>query len=143
MSGTLENMIDAFLSSSKQIKQTTFTQILKISETISTEDKSGRFICKLLFKTLDSMKLQSAAMDTVVFSICLGWLDILTIGHISANTKFEKNAIVLSETTIYASPSADDVKQMLFQAADYLCRYLNMGSFEGPSGAQIEVVMRL
>jgi hypothetical protein len=56
MSGTLENLIDAFLASSKQIKQTTFTQILKISETISNDDKSGQFICKLLFKTLDTMK---------------------------------------------------------------------------------------
>jgi len=57
MSGALEELIDAFLSSSMQIKQSTFTQILKISETISNEDKSGRFICKLLFKTLNSMKL--------------------------------------------------------------------------------------
>ena len=89
------------------------------------------------------MKHQTSQTDNVVFSICQGWLDILTVGHISANTKFDKNAIVLDDKTIYASPDADDLIHMLFQAADYLTRYLNQGSFEGPSGAKVDVVMRL
>ena len=71
------------------------------------------------------MKLQTQPEDTVVFSICLGWLDILTIGHISANTKSEKSAIVLSETSITSALLAQDVLQMLCQVADYLNRYLN------------------
>ena len=89
------------------------------------------------------MKLQTKPEDTVVFSICLGWLDILTIGHISANTKSEKSAIVLSDTSITSALLAQDVLQMLCQVADYLNRYLNQGSFEGPSGAKIDVVMKL
>lgn len=106
--------------------QSTFTQILKISETISKEDKSGRFICKLLCKTLNSTKAKNlASEDSVVFSICMGWLDILTIGHISANTKSEMSAITLHESNIASTINADDVSQILYQAADYLNRYLN------------------
>ena len=144
MSGALEELIDAFLSSSMQIKQSTFTQILKISETISNDDKSGRFICKLLFKTLNSLKVENlASEDQVVFSICMGWLDIMTVGHISANTKSDKSSIVLHDSTIVSTIDTQDVLQMLLQAADYLNRYLNQGSFEGASGAKTDVVKRL
>jgi len=77
---------------------------LKISETISNEDKSGRFICKLLFKTLNSIKSKNlASEDSVVFSICMGWLDILTVGHISANTKSEKSNITFRDSTVAAT----------------------------------------
>jgi len=89
------------------------------------------------------MKVQIQQEDSVVFSICLGWLDIMTVGHISANTKSEKWQIVLSDTTIVSNLESQDVLQMLLQAADYLSRYLNQGNFEGPSGAKIEVVLRL
>ena len=120
MSGAVESMIDVFLASSQKIKQTTFTQILKISETISNDDKSGQFICKLLFKTLDLSKKQTIPQDSVVFSICMGWLDILTVGHVSANTKSEKSNVVLNESTITSSLLPKDVLEMFAQAADYL-----------------------
>ena len=89
------------------------------------------------------MKHQVSQTETVVFSICQGWVDILTVGHISANTKYDKNANVLDDKTIYASLDVAELKLMLFHAADYLNRYLNQGSFEGPSGARIDVIMRL
>ena len=50
--GVLEEMIRAFLQSSEEIKQTTFIQILRISEKIAMKDKSGKSICNLLFMTL-------------------------------------------------------------------------------------------
>lgn len=50
---------------------------------------------------------------------------------------------MLDDKTIYASPDVDELKNMFFQAADYLDRYLNQGSFEGPSGAKIDLIMRL
>jgi hypothetical protein len=67
----------------------------------------------------------------------------LTIGHISANTKSEKAETRLSETTIYSSLEAEDVLALLLQASDFLNRYLNIGNFEGASGANITVIMRL
>jgi hypothetical protein len=83
-------MIEAFLGSNYMVQQTTFTQILRISESIASNDKNGRFVCKLLFNTLDSVKNKKYATkqaEQVVVSICQGWLDILTLGHIGANTK--------------------------------------------------------
>lgn len=55
----LEEMIQAFLHSSEEIQQTTFMQILKISEKIAQEDKHGRFLCNLLFTTLDKIDANS------------------------------------------------------------------------------------
>ena len=75
--------------------------------------------------------------------MCQGWLDILTIGHISANTKSEKAETRLSDTTIYSYLEAEDVLVLLVQASDYLIRYLNIGNFEGASGANTTVIMRL
>ena len=65
----LEMMIDAFLNSEDKIQQTTYTQILRISESIARSDKNGRFLCRLLFKTLDSIKTGKAS-DSVVIGIC-------------------------------------------------------------------------
>jgi hypothetical protein len=67
----------------------------------------------------------------------------LTIGHISANTKSEKAETRLSDTTIYSYLEAEDVLVLLVQASDYLIRYLNIGNFEGASGANTTVIMRL
>lgn len=47
-------MIEAFLKSSEEIKQTTFVKILSISEKIAAEDKNGKLICNLLFTTLNN-----------------------------------------------------------------------------------------
>lgn len=52
----LEALIDAFLASNNKIQQTTFTQLLRISETIASNDKNGLFLCKLIFKILNSIK---------------------------------------------------------------------------------------
>jgi hypothetical protein len=48
-----------------------------------------------------------------VISICQGWLDILAIGHISANSKSDKAEVRLDETTIYSTLEAEDIKEML------------------------------
>jgi len=80
----LEQMIQAFLNSSEQIQQTTFSQILKVSEMISVDDRNGAFLCNLLLTTLASIK-GTKKNSSVIFAICQGWLDILIGGHCSAN----------------------------------------------------------
>ena len=51
-------------------------QILKISEKIVQEDNQGRFLCNLLFTTLE--KIDCEQKDSQIsFAICQGWLDIL------------------------------------------------------------------
>lgn len=99
----LEDMIDAFLRSDKNTQQSTYTQILRISEQIATTDSNGRFLCKLLNQTLAT---NVKSDDLVIIGICQGWLDILTIGHISSNTKSPKAEYRLGESTIYATLEA-------------------------------------
>ena len=70
-------------------------------------------------------------------------MDILTIGHIGSNTKSDKANVLLAADTIYASLEAEDIKDVIQQASDYLSTYLNQGNFEGSSGAHGIVVMRL
>jgi len=76
-------------------------------------------------------------------SICQGWLDILTIGHISANTKSPMAENRLQASSVYATLEAEDVMEIMKQAAEYMTKHLNQGNFEGASGANIMTVMRM
>jgi hypothetical protein len=118
----LEKIIDVFLSSSNAIQQTTFTQILKICQAIATTDRNGRFLCKQILKTMSSMR-QRAQVDIetekVVIGCIQGWLDILVVGHVSANSKS-----FLADTRftdkIYCTVEADDLLELLIEAGHYL-----------------------
>ena len=68
--GVLEDMIQAFLRSSEEIKQTTFIQILRISEKIAMKDKNGKSICNLLFMTLNMTDWSTENHNNVTFLIC-------------------------------------------------------------------------
>lgn len=92
-----EQMIQAFLLSDDEIQNNTVPQILAISEMIAADDKfgksSGKFICNLLFTTLDNLK-QSESSFKIVYTLCKGWLDLLITGQDSAsrNSTLENNA---------------------------------------------------
>lgn len=55
-SNVLDSMINTFLSSSEKIMQTTYTQILRISESIAENNKDGAFLLKILFNTMKIMQ---------------------------------------------------------------------------------------
>jgi hypothetical protein len=136
----LEEMIQAFLHSSEEIQQTTFMQILKISEKIAQEDKHGRFLCNLLFTTLD--KIDANSNDAQVsYAICQGWLDILI--HGSYKGQHAQSFYSSADIKISAKLDAEDVAQLFVHVSKFLVRFLNLGSFEGASGAKTLVVMRL
>ena len=78
--GVLEKMIQAFLKSTEEIKQTTFIQILTISEKIAMVDKNGKSICNLLFMTLKSTNWNTESPTNVTYLVCQGWFDILIHG---------------------------------------------------------------
>jgi hypothetical protein len=85
---------------------------LRISEQIASTNKQGKFLCRLLFKTLDSLssKQLTKTQEQVVTLICQGWLDILTLGHLAANSKSSKADERLNDSSIYALLEADDIK---------------------------------
>ena len=68
------------MRSSEDIKQTTFMQILRISEKIAMKDKSSKSVCKMLFMTLKTTDWNTDNHNNVTFLICQGWLDILIYG---------------------------------------------------------------
>jgi len=73
-------MIQAFLKSSEEIRQTTFMQLLTISQKIAMKEKNGTWICNLLFMTLKSTDWSSEDPTNVTYLVCQGWLDILMHG---------------------------------------------------------------
>jgi len=81
---------------------------------IAKDDKNGRFLCNLLFTTLDTLKsekhLSNTKSENIAFMVCQGWLDILIVGHCSANSKHEKiPEKPLAADQIYANLEASDV----------------------------------
>jgi hypothetical protein len=135
-------MINTFLSSSEKIMQTTYTQILRISESIAENNKDGAFLLKILFNTLKIMQgAQSKVFIQVCINICQGLLDILTIGHLSANTKSEKAEERLQESTIVMQIQQEEVGEILWWIGNILSKHLNQGNFEGASGANTMLVM--
>ena len=115
-------------------------QILKISEKIAQEDKHGRFLCNLLFTTLD--RIDSSSNDAQVsYAICQGWLDILI--HSSYKGQHSQSFYSSTDIKISAKLEAQDVAKLFVHVSKFLVRFLNLGSFEGASGAKTLVVMRL
>lgn len=99
-----------------------------------------------MFKTLDSVdvnKVRNHAANTVILNLCQGFLDLMAIGHLSANTKSPLAETRLAATTVYATLEAQDICEMLYHLATFLTVYLNQGNFEGASGANTLTVMRL
>ena len=74
-----DSLVTAFLSSSEEIQQITYPQILGITETIAKEPVHSNQICKfisgLLFTTIKNSV--GTTHEKVAFSICSGWIDIL------------------------------------------------------------------
>jgi hypothetical protein len=88
-----------------------------------------------LFTTLENVT--DNHHEKVGYSICQGWLDILISSSIARPPENEKNK------TVYAKMSADEVSIFLKKTSHYLIHYLNKGSFEGVTGSNIQMVMRL
>eukprot|EP00347_Sterkiella_histriomuscorum_P017580 403348792 len=134
-----DSLVNAFLISSEDIKQITFPQILAITETIAKQSVNSndisKFICNLLFLTLENVT--GNHHEKVGYSICQGWLDILITSSVARVGNYE------STNTVYAKLSNEELSVFMKKTAQYLINHLNKGSFEGVTGAQSHIVMRL
>jgi hypothetical protein len=76
----VDSLIRAFLKANEEIQQSTFAQILAISETIVKDKKhskdAGKLLSNLIFTTLTSVT-GNPNLETVGYSVCQGWLDIM------------------------------------------------------------------
>jgi hypothetical protein len=137
----VDTLIRAFLRASAEIQQSTFPQILAISETI-TKDKShskdaGKLLSNLVFTTLASAT-GNPGLEAVGYSVCQGWLDIMISSSVSRTPSIEGPS-----EAVHIRMDAAEVSSFLRKTAKFLRTHLNLGSFEGPTGAKKSVVMRL
>ena len=132
-------LVNAFLISTEEIKQITYPQILQITEIIATQsvhqNEISKFICNLLFITLENVTNNNH--EKVGYSICQGWLDILISSSTSRPPSFE------TAKTVHAKMSGEELSVYLRKTSQYLIQYLNKCSFEGPSGSNMQTMMRL
>jgi len=75
--------------------------------------------------------------EKVGYSICQGWLDILISSSIARPDNYEQSK------TVFAKMSKDEMSIFMKKSSNYLNQYLNKGSFEGVSGSNTEIMMRL
>ena len=114
---------------------------MAISETIA-KDKThqkdaGQLLSKLVFTTLDSV-IGNANLEAVGYSICQGWLDIMISSSVA-----RPHAVDKGDEKVDTRMSIAEVSSLFRKTTNFMRSHLNLGSFEGPTGAQKHVVMRL
>jgi len=108
-------------------------------------DKNGKSICNLLFMTLRSTDWATESPTNVTYLVCQGWFDILIYGVFQdlPTNKSIYNEGSQALQSIACKIDADDAAELLVQGANFLTTSLNMGNFEGVSGAKQHVVLKL
>ena len=99
------------------------------------KDKNGKSICNLLFMTLNMTDWSTENHNNVTFLICQGWLDILIHG-VFQDLPTNKSIFNDGIQNISCKLDVNDTAEMLVQASKFLKNCLNLGNFEGVSGAK-------
>ena len=123
----------AFLRATEEIQQSTFPSILAISETIA-KDKvhskdAGKLLSNLVFTTLGSVT-GNPRLETVGYSVCQGWLDIMISSSVSRAPASDG-----SSEAVHTRMDAAEASLLLRKTTKFLRAHLSLGSFEGPTGA--------
>lgn len=74
------------------------------------------------------------AMQTVSFALCQGWLDLLLIGKLARNTSTDEPNDSLPKS-VHVKINPNDCCDLLNRTCLFLREHLNLGSFEGSTGA--------
>jgi hypothetical protein len=90
-----------------------------------------------VFTTLGCV-VGNPGLEPIGFSICQGWLDIMVSSSV-ARPLLAEGAV----EKVHARMDATEVSSLFRRTTKFLRTHLNLGSFEGPAGAQKPVVMRL
>jgi hypothetical protein len=142
----IDSLLRAFLRASREIQHSTFPQILAISETIA-KDKvhsrdAGRLLSSLVFTTL-SNTVGHPELESIGYSVCQGWLDIMISGSVSRPPPPAAPPGEAVPEPVHSRMDAVEVSSLLRKTTKFMRAHLNLGSFEGTTGAQKAVVMRL
>ena len=99
-------------------------------------------IANLIFYTLKT-SIQNEKIENICFCLCEGWNDILIFGN-AINGPFTQQQIDAQyDNKIYVKMSVVELSTFLRKTSNYLIQHLNYGNFEGSTGSQKQIVMRL
>jgi hypothetical protein len=125
----VDTLIKAFLRAPEEIQQSTFPQILVISETIAkdkvNQKDAGKLLSNLVFSTLTAAT-GNPELEVVGYSVCQGWLDIMISSSVSGG---------LGGDQVHVKMDAVEASSLLRKTTKFLRAHLSLGSFEGPTGA--------
>ena len=132
-----DTLVHSFLQSPEEVQQTTYAEILKMTQKIVKEpaqiEETSRFLLNFLFATLDLAV--GTANETLAYNVCSGWLDIL----ISKETPKPENYA----GEIFVKLDEEDSLLLLRKGVGLLCKHLSFGSIEGIALSQNTIVMRI
>ena len=106
------------------------------------KDKSSKSVCKMLFMTLKTTDWNTDDHTSVIFLICQGWLDILIYGFFQ-DLPVNKTIYNDGQQSITCKLDVEDAAELLVQASRFLTSCLNVGNFEGVSGAKQHIILKL
>jgi len=98
---------------------------------------AGKLLSNLVFITLGT-SIGNPSLEAVGFSVCQGWLDIMVSSSVS-------RPLLVDGTVekVHTRMDAAEISSHFRKTTKFLRTHLNLGSFEGPTGASKPVVMRL
>ena len=94
---------------------------------------AGKLLSNLVFSTLTAAT-GNPELEVVGYSVCQGWLDIMISSSVSGG---------LGGDSVHVRMDAVEASSLLRKTTKFLKSHLSLGSFEGATGAQKTVVMRL
>ena len=98
---------------------------------------AGKLLSNLVFITLGSV-IGNPGLEAVGYSVCQGWLDIMVSSSISRPASLD--GVV---EKVHTRMDASEISSHFRKTTRFLRTHLNLGSFDGPTGASKPVVMRL
>eukprot|EP01022_Parablepharisma_sp_SALTPOND_P015993 TRINITY_DN22_c0_g3_i1.p1 TRINITY_DN22_c0_g3~~TRINITY_DN22_c0_g3_i1.p1 ORF type:complete len:4095 (+),score=552.02 TRINITY_DN22_c0_g3_i1:5895-18179(+) len=132
-----DTLVRSFLQSPEEVQQTTYAEILKMTQKIVKEPSSmedtSKFLINFLFATLDSAV--GTANEVIAYNVCSGWLDIL----ISKETPKPDDY----SGEIFVKLNEEDMLLLLRKGVELLTKYLSIGTAEGSVLAHNNLVMRI
>ena len=132
-----DRLVSSFLQSPEEIQQTTYSEILKMTQRIVKEpahaNDVSKFLLNLLFATLENAI--GTSNETLAFNICSGWLDIL----IARETPKPEDYI----GEIFIKLTEEDTMFMLRKGIELLVKHLSLGSIDSVTGSQNSIIMKI
>ncbi len=132
-----DTLVHSFLQSPEEVQQTTYGEILKMTQKIvrepTTMEDTCRFLLNFLFATLDSAV--DTSNEVIAYNVCSGWLDILISKETPKPDDYSGD--------IFVKLNEEEMVLLIRKGVELLTKYLSIGTADGIVMSQNTVVMRI